>query len=987
MSVPPPIVAPLLFVRHVMSRLIGPGARSAAVRATLIVWLALLAGLFAAPAYAIDVVPVGPNETVIDLRPAMEVYRNAGRSFQVSAVPGPEGIVRRIEIEANSPQASGNWAVFALTNDSDEQIDRLIVAPHFRLVGSGVFEPDLGSQRIAAITPSQGFALERQPSSEADEFLVTLDPGAVVTFVAELTAERLPDVRIWEPNAYRDTVNAFTLYRGIVLGIAGLLAVFLTILFVVKGSAMFPAAAALAWSVLAYICVDFQFWEKLVAFKAGQEPIWRAGIEVSLLFTLVLFLFAYLNLNRWHGILSVFAVVLLSAIAGLGVLAAFDPVLASGLARISLAATALLGLGAILTLALQRFDRAIMLLPTWCLLIAWLWAGWMTVTGRIDNDIIQPALGGGLVLIVLLIGFTVMQHGFAGGTLAQGLVSDLERRSLALAGSGDAVFDWDILRDRIFADGESDTLSSLPVESMNGPARNWLPILHPDDRDRFKLTLDTIIEHRRGRIHQDFRVRDADGHYHWLALRARPMLGSDGEVMRCVGTLKDVTALKKAEERLLQDALSDQLTGLPNRELFKDRLEAIAVLASSRADVSPTVFVVDLDRFKQVNEDYGLATGDTLLLTVGRRLNRTLRPQDTLARLSGDQFGLILISESSPDGVATFAERLRDAIRAPISFAEREIVLTGSIGLTGWSGEQSPQEALKEAELAMYQAKRMGGDRIEPFRPAYKTISSSRLALETDLRRAFERSELSLAYQPIVDLESETIAGFEALMRWEHPRRGAISPAEFVPIAESSGLIVELGQFALDEATKRLSDWQRATGNSKLFMSVNVSSRQLISQDLIADVEAALKRYRIPAPTLKLELTESLVMDNPERSAQLLTKLRDRGVGLSLDDFGTGYSSLAYLMRFPFDTLKIDQSFLRHNAQPQRPIILHSIVTMAHDLGLKVVAEGVESESDVVQLRQLNCEYAQSFLFSPPMTKEAVRRVLVEGETTLRRSA
>ena len=864
--------------------------------------LAALFIAFLAPAgtaFALQPVSISAGDAAIDLKPVTDVYRNRGRSFQVATVPGADGIVRRIEIEAKSPQASGEWAVFALANNTGEQVDRLIVAPHFRLVGSASTGPISAPSASPRSRRRRGFALERQPSTDADVFLVTLDPGTVVTFVAEMTASTLPDIRLWEPNAYKDTINAFTLYRGIVLGIAGLLAVFLTILFVVKGSAMFPATAALAWAVLAYICIDFDFWQKLVPILPGEERIWRAGTEVALAFTLVLFLFAYLNLNRWHGFLSIFTVAILAALGGLGALAAFDPSVASGIALMSLGATALIGLGVIITLSIKGFDRAIMLIPTWVLIILWLAAGWMTVTGRIDNDIIQPALGGGLVLIVLLIGFTVMQHAFAGGSFAHGILSDLERRSLALAGTGDAIFDWDVSRDRIFAGADGDALAGMPLATMNGPARDWLPILHPDDRDRFRLTLDTILEHRRGRIAQEFRLRDENGHYHWVSLRARPVLGSDGEVARCVGTLKDVTDRKKSEERLLHDALHDQLTGLPNRELFIDRLDAIGVLAATREDVSPTIFVIDLDRFKQVNDDFGIATGDTILLTVGRRLKRLLKPQDTLARLGSDQFGLILLSQTDVDGVAQFAEELRDAIKAPIAFANREIVLTGAIGLTGWADGSTSNEALKEAELAMYQAKRGGGDAIEPFRPSYRSTGNGRLQVEADLRRAFERNELSLAYQPIVKLDGEAIAGFEALLRWDHPRRGAISPSEFVPIAESIGIIVKLGQFALEEAVKRLGDWQRLTGDTGLFISVNISSRQLIRQDLIADVKAVLERYRIAPECLKLELTESMVMDNPERSGALLAKLRELGVGLALDDFGTGYSSLAYLMGFP----------------------------------------------------------------------------------------
>ena len=954
---------------------------------SLIVLLACATGLAPAPAFALEAVGISRDDVAIDLKPAVDIHRARGSSFQVSTVPGADGIVRRIEVEANSPNSSGDWAVFAIANNTDVQIDRLVVAPNFRLAGSGVVWPDLGSQRIASITPSEGFALDRQPSSEADVFLVTLNPGSVVTFVAEMASHDLPEMRLWEPNAYKDTVNAYTLYRGIVLGIAGLLAVFLTILFVVKGSAMFPATAALAWAVLAYICIDFDFWQKLVPIMPGEERVWRAGTEVALAFTFVVFLAAYLHLNRWHGIFSAFTLLWLAGLGALGVASAFDPPVAAGIARMSLAATGVVGLCLIVYLAAIGFDRAIMLIPTWLLILVWTFAGWMTVTGRLSNDVIQPALGGGLVLIVLLIGFTVMQHAFAGSGFSGGAISDLERRALALAGTGDAIWDWDVTRDRIFAGAQGDGGGTLPFADMTGPARDWLPILHADDRDRFKLTLDTILEHRRGRIVQNFRVRGREGHYHWMHLRARPVLGSDGEVVRCVGTIKDVTDEKKAEERLLHDALHDQLTGLPNRELFIDRLEAIGAFASARQDVRPSLFVIDIDRFKQVNDDLGIATGDTILLTIGRRLRRVLKPQDSLARMSGDQFGLILMSETDVGAIVAFADRLREAVKAPIAFADREIVLTGSIGITGWAEGATPEEALKEAELAMYEAKRLGGDRIEPFRPALRTSGSGRLELESDLRRAFGRNELFLVFQPIVRLSDGKIAGFEALLRWDHPRRGLVSPAEFIPLAESCGLIVELGQFALEEAALRLGDWQKLAHNDKLTVSVNVSSRQLIRQDLVNDVRTVLDRYSLPPRTLRLEITESLVMDNPERSAQLLSRLRDMEVGLSLDDFGTGYSSLAYLTRFPFDTLKIDQSFLRGDGGPQRPIILQSIVMMARELDLSVVAEGVETIEDVARLLELGCEYGQSYMFSPPLSQEDVRRRLTERPTTRRRAS
>ncbi|RUW68709.1 EAL domain-containing protein, partial [Mesorhizobium sp. M2A.F.Ca.ET.067.02.1.1] len=890
----------------------------------------------------------------------------------------PDGIVRRIEVEANDARSSGDWAVFALANTTDQQLDRLIVAPHFRLVNSGIFWPDLGSTRIAAITPSEGFALDRQTSPDADVFRVTLNPGTVVTFIAELASPKLPQVYLWEPDSYKDSVNSYTLFRGIVIGISGLLALFLTILFVVKGTSMFPATAALAWAVLAYICVDFGFLNKIIEISPGNEQIWRAGTEVALAGTFVVFLFAYLNLNRWHGHFSYGALVWILGLLLIAGVAIVDPAVAAGIARISFAATALTGLGLIIFLGIRGYDRAIMLVPSWVMVLLWLCGSWMAITGMLDNDIAQPALGGGLILIILLIGFTVMQHAFAGGALHQGLFSDLERQALAVAGSGDIVWDWDVLRDRVVTKPDISLQLGLAPNSLGGAARNWLPVLHADDRDTFRTTLDVVLEHRRGKVAQNFRLRGADGHYHWFSLRARPVIGSDGEVIRCVGTIVDVTEQKKSEERLLHDAVHDNLTGLPNRELFMNRLEAIISIARTEDKVRPTVFIIDIDRFKQVNDGLGISAGDTILLTVARRLHRLLKPKDSLSRFAGDQFALMLLSEQDPARIAAMADAIKHAINNPITFAKREIVLTASIGLITWTTAQtSAEDMVKDAELAMHQAKRFGGDRIEPFRPAFRTVGTDRLQFESDLRRAIERREFTLAYQPIVRLEDGSVAGFEALLRWDHPRRGMIPPGDFIPVAENCGLIVQLGLFAMQQAAEDLAGWQKQIGDAPLSVSVNLSSRQLIRRDLVSDVRSVIARANLKPRCFRLELTESLVMDNPEQTAHVLTKLKQLGIGLSLDDFGTGYSSLSYLTRFPFDTIKIDKSFV-DDATPKRAVLLKSMVNMAHELGLSVVAEGISDESDALELRQMGCEYVQSFMFGAPMPGDQVLKTLKE---------
>lgn len=941
-----------------------------------------LVPLASGPARAMEPVALRLDAKVTDLAPAVTRERTDNGRIQISTAPDSEGVVRRIEVQSADGREHVDWIAFALTNNTDEQVDRLIVAPHYRMVGSGLFWPDLGNRRLVSLTPSQGFKPERQNSPDADVYLVTLDPGSTVTFVAELGSSSLPQLYLWEPDAYKDRVNAFTLYHGIVIGIAGLLALFLTILFVVKGSVMFPAAAALAWAVLGYIGLDFSFWSKVFGLSPVAEQFWRAAGEAFLTATLLVFLFAYLNLNRWHVRYVHVAAGWLTFLAALVVVALLDAPVAAGIARLSLLAVAVAGFGIVLWLSQHGYDRAVLIIPTWSLLLVWVLMAGLTVAGVISNDLAAPALSGGLVLIVMLIGFTVMQHAFAGIGGIQGSTSELERRALALAGSGLIVWDWDVDTDRIYTSPEAEEALGLKRHSLETEAAGWLEVLHPADRDRFRATLDGIIDQRRGRIDQDFRLKAIDGHYLTFNLKARPVVGADGEVVRCVGTLFDVTGERIAAERLLHDAVRDNLTGLPNRELFLDRLDQALTLARIDQKVKPTVMVIDLDRFKQVNVQVGMAVADSILLTVSRRLMRLLRPQDTLARIAGDQFGLILMSERDPERITTFADTLRRSLRAPITFADREVFVTASIGLVLSGPELGKRdEVMKDAELAMYYGKRIGGDRIEVFRPAMRQQKIDRVVLEGELADALNNGEIFVRYQPIVRLVDRAIGGFEAYMRWNHPRLGELSASEFLPLAEETGLILDLGLYVLEKAAGQLAIWQRMLRvDPPLFVHVNVSSRQLLRHDLVQDLKSVLTRNHVAPGSLKLEITETLVMENPEYAAVLLSRMKELGAGLVLDNFGTGYSSLAYLQRFPFDTIKIDQHFVRDTAKgparAARPIIVSSLVELAHDLGMDVIAEGLERESEAVQMGQYGCEYAQGVVFGEPLTAEDCRMLI-----------
>jgi diguanylate cyclase (GGDEF)-like protein/PAS domain S-box-containing protein len=943
--------------------------------AALFFWLALGGH----GALAVQSVRVPVDADAIDLSSAVEHFSSQGDRIQVSTAPGADGIVRRIEVSALEAGAQPAWIVFALTNDSDEQLTRLVVAPHFRFVGSGVVWPDLGSSRITTITASQGSPPEREDQLDADVFRLTLDPGTTVTYVAELRTPSLPQIYLWEPDAYKDKGASLTLYQGILIGIAGLLALFLTIVFVVRGALVFPAAAALAWSVFAYVCIDFGFWRKIFGFEDEAERVWRAGVEATTGATLIVFLFAYLNLRRWHVRflhIGLVWLLLMAAVVGLSV---YNAPVAAGVARISIATVAAIGFLLILSMAARGSDRAVMLIPTWFLLLVWVAAAGAAALGALTNDLTAPGLIGGLVLIVMLIGFTIMQNAFSeqGGMRAGG--AEAERRALAMTGCGDAIFDWNVAADQIHVSAEIENQLGLRRGSLEGPAAAWLDILHPLDRDRYSAALEGVLQQRSGRINHDIRLRGADSRYHDFVLKARPVVNAEGEVVRVIGALSDVTEIKAAEERILHDAIHDNLTGLPNRELFFDRLGS-ALIQAQRPGAPPFgVLAIDIDRFKEINDALGMAFGDSALLTVARRLGRELRPGDTLARVGGDQFGVIVALEGGEAEISPFVESLREMMAAPISFGDREVALTVSIGVALYDPALHTKGAdlLADAEIALANAKKTGGDHAKIFDLGMRAERSDRVSLGNDLRHALDRGEITVMFQPIVRLEDRTVAGFEALPRWRHPRLGVLGPDDFFSLAESDGVLADIGVFAIETTARELAAWQKALEvTPPIFATINISSRQIIGRDLLTDLRVALNRHYVLRGTLKLELTENLVMENPEYTVQLLRRVRELGAGLALDDFGAGYTSLSHLQRYRFDTLKIDPSLVKPNGSGGRPAILRSVIAMAHDLGMDVITEGAESESDAVELSQMGCEFAQGIAFGEPMSAAATRKLM-----------
>jgi len=466
-------------------------------------------------------------------------------------------------------------------------------------------------------------------------------------------------------------------------------------------------------------------------------------------------------------------------------------------------------------------------------------------------------------------------------------------------------------------------------------------------------------------------VQTIRGNDQWCLLTHNP-LPSKGFVR----TYSDITARKKAHEQHIHDAFHDPLTGLPNRGLFMDRLQHVITASQRRHGTSNyAVFFLDLDRFKVINDSYGHTIGDQLLVVVGRKLIDCIRPGDTIARLGGDEFALLLPSITDPAYAVNVAERIREKLAVPLDIKGHKIFTSISIGIAlGSEGYERPEQVLRDADIAMYEAKGRGNASYEIFDIRLHANILDRMKLVADLRGAVDNKELTLYYQPIIDLETQELTGFEALVRWNHPTRGLIYPMEFIPLAEEHGLIYQIGAWILHEGCRELKLLQvRYPAQPPLNMSINISSRQFSQQDLVGMLFGILEETGIDPHTLILEITESMIMENVVAAVETMKRLRNMGIQIHLDDFGTGHSSLSYLQLFPVSALKIDRSFINKlTANGDNQEIITHIVALAKSLNFAVIAEGVEMEHQLANIKNLHCGYGQGFLFARPMAFNAI---------------
>ncbi|HVL74580.1 MAG TPA: EAL domain-containing protein [Noviherbaspirillum sp.] len=555
-----------------------------------------------------------------------------------------------------------------------------------------------------------------------------------------------------------------------------------------------------------------------------------------------------------------------------------------------------------------------------------------------------------------------------------------ERYRLAVEGSGDGVWDWDIRSDTVYYSPRWKDILGHAEHEIGSSTVEWEHRLHPQDRSAAMAALEACLQGRKAALSSEHRLRCRNGEWKWVLLRARVVeRDAGGKPLRMTGTMSDISRRRQSEERVWQHANYDMLTALPNRRLFRDRLEQ-EVKKAQRTGWQLALLFIDLDRFKEVNDLLGHDAGDMLLRQAAQRLAGCVRDSDTVARLGGDEFTVILPGIEQMECVGKVADKILHALGEPFRLGNEVAYLSGSVGITIFPDDaREPEELIRNADQAMYGAKHAGRNQFSYFTRSMQERAHARLRLAGDLRGALAAGQLQVYYQPVVELGSGRIVKAEALLRWHHPELGEVSPSDFIPLAEESGLIMQIGDWVFRQAAACSQRWSERLGHP-FQIGVNKSPVQFMAPVGEGDWATYLQQLGLAGSSISVEITEGLLLNASPLVSERLLAYRDAGIQVAIDDFGTGYSSMAYLKKFDIDYLKIDRSFVRDMTSDDGDrAIAESVIVMAHRLGLKVIAEGIETPEQMELLRAADCDFGQGFLYAQAAPPDEFERLLLEG--------
>ena len=888
--------------------------------------------------------------------------------------PWLEPYVPAEEDDRTSARAPDDWRSLEITNPRQEELRRIVTVEAGADAILGALSAAGRPRLVSVEAVGEGARIRIIPREGLRVAEIVLDPLSTARFAFQVDqAAAGMTFKFWKPEALSTSQRSALLVMGLLSGALLVMVAWLI------GLAVLRYSAEPAWAAAGLLC--------LVALVLGRT-ILPLPAPLLLIVTGAMFAAAMRYVCehlQWDHARPAFALALdgiAFAMVGFAVIAAAGVDYAQPLLK------SLLWTGPFLTAGLAAIDarrfgaRARALIPGIAILVAAALLPAMFPIGLFEF-VPAASLFADAVLVAGAIALCFAAAAPAEPELDEASRAQLSeegrkareaeyRYALGLAAAHQGLWDWNFDTDTLFVSPSVEALLGIEAGALASSERRWADLILPEDIPVYADAMNTHRRQGNSSFTLEVRMRHGKGGFRWVQLRASCVANQAGRAMRCIGVVSDITARKTQEQPKPVNDETDATTGLMLRAAFIKRVDSVlAGMKAGEARRHGAVLAVDVDRVRAVIDSLGHEAGDRFLVQIAERLDHAVGPQDAVARLGAEEFAVLALGSPGDEDGAAVAQRIRDALTQPMALVGRDIYPAASIGLALIGADhREGAQVLREAELAMYHAKRAGRGGFEIYQPQMKPRSPDRLTMDADLRMALERQQIELHFQPIIRLSDNSVAGFEALMRWRHPQRGLLAPAEFIPLAEETGLIVPLGSYAVERAAVELRRWQTAFPlRDPVFCSVNVSARQLLRQEFFEDAIGILERQNPLRLSLKLEITESVIMQNPDSMAEALQHLKDAGAGLALDDFGTGFSSLAYLQRFPFDTVKIDRSFVEDMAHNEEtPVVLRSIIRLAHDLDMSVVAEGVETRDEASSLRALQCEFAQGFLFGAPMT-------------------